>query len=506
MHFSHGQVQTSESIDGVFNLIQDAIEEIGAKIKSIDRTYYQIIGKSWIRKRSIIPEKFYIVLSETTIGTNIEIYDENYGVLQPSKALIEPLLKSLAKKIHFSTSFTISRTARDKTKEGLIIIDNVPEVRSPKVKSIMNFDKLEYYVEPVGTYTNNNIYDINKLVFHLKEDHEIHLIKDGDPHPILKIPIKDIKDVKISATEKGLFKTQNDLILLITFSVNEKSNSFIVNPVYVGITPEMVQTINLDVNDKEINLLLEQIKAFQGVEDDDNAKLRLRASLHGKDLCTGCHRRDSVFLFSNVSLCGPCFKERYGHLISRAETGEYYGGHKLHLAGGKFGDFETGKMYLTKTHFIFNRIDKNRQKTWEIIIPLNLIDVDGWQINEESRRKNIIMGGLGSNNSMFAGGMISESGKRHRIVISYTDENGIYQSPVFGISSLSGIAIRDWTSHLYHAIIANKNIVNNDVSRNEKKIKKQIDHFTDPLTIAKLRFARGETTKEEFEEMKKLIE
>ena len=209
-------------------------------------------------------------------------------------------------------------------------------------------------------------------------------------------------------------------------------------------------------------------------------------------------------MYSNDHLCGSCFKERYGILISRAENGEYYGGHKLHLAGGKFGDFESGKMYLTNTHFIINKINTDQQKAWEIIIPLNSIDLDKWQISEESRRKNIIMGGASTDNTMFASGTINESGKRHRIIIPYVDENDINQSPVFGISSLSGNAIRDWVTNLYQAVINNKQMLKESIA-DDPVIKKEND-LTDPLTIAKLRFAKCEITKEEFQEMKKLLE
>ena len=34
-------------------------------------------------------------------------------------------------------------------------------------------------MQPVGDYANNHIYDINKLIFHLEDNHELHLTKDG---------------------------------------------------------------------------------------------------------------------------------------------------------------------------------------------------------------------------------------------------------------------------------------------------------------------------------------
>lgn len=54
-------------------------------------------------------------------------------------------------------------------------------------------------------------------------------------------------------------------------------------------------------------------------------------------------------------------------------------------------------------------------------------------------------GGMGYDNFMIAQGILRESGKRHRLVITYKDENGIIISPEFGVSSVSGQAIKEWT-------------------------------------------------------------
>jgi hypothetical protein len=154
MLFSHGYVQTSELIDKVMGSVENACDDIGVEIKSVDKSNYQLMGKSWIKRRSVISIKFHIVLHGNENGTIIEIYDEYYGFRGPDKNLIEPFFKSLAKEIPFTTSYAIDKANRDKTKDGLIIIDNVPEIL-PQVKSAENFDKMEYEVEPVGKYTNN---------------------------------------------------------------------------------------------------------------------------------------------------------------------------------------------------------------------------------------------------------------------------------------------------------------------------------------------------------------
>lgn len=52
--------------------------------------------------------------------------------------------------------------------------------------------------------------------------------------------------------------------------------------------------------------------------------------------------------------------------------------------------------------------------------------------------------------------MINESGKSHRLVVPYTDENGIPQEPRFGISSFRGKAIREWAAKLYRQVVDEK--------------------------------------------------
>ena len=49
----------------------------------------------------------------------------------------------------------------------------------------------------------------------------------------------------------------------------------------------------------------------------------------------------------------------------------------------------------------------------------------------ESRRKQIAGGGVSlAGNIAFGGGVIHETGQRHRLLIPYVDENGIVQQPI----------------------------------------------------------------------------
>jgi hypothetical protein len=179
-------------------------------------------------------------------------------------------------------------------------------------------------------------------------------------------------------------------------------------------------------------------------------------------VCTNCVKNIFSFVFKGEKLCMPCFEERYGSIILRG-NGAYYGGHKAFLAGGIISEQQYGPMLLTDSHLIFEKQDKDPLKKWEIIIPLASVVVDRWRIEEVKRRSQITGGGGGidiidggdSRESDFAlgGGFIHDSGKAHHIVIPYIDENGIPQEPRFGISSLGGKAIREWSAKIYERVV-----------------------------------------------------
>jgi hypothetical protein len=86
------------------------------------------------------------------------------------------------------------------------------------------------------------------------------------------------------------------------------------------------------------------------------------------------------------------------------------------------------------------------------------------------------------------------------------DENGITQEPKFGVSSFRGKAIREWSSKLYEQVVKART---NDVSqRVEARTSNNESPQTsdDPVKVLKIRFAKGEISKEEYVEMRKMIE
>jgi hypothetical protein len=133
---------------------------------------------------------------------------------------------------------------------------------------------------------------------------------------------------------------------------------------------------------------------------------------------------------------------------------------------------------------------------------LSSVLIEQWNVKGESRRKQIAAGGISSGNIAFGGGAIHETGQRHRLSIPYVDENGIVQQPVFGVSSYKGKEIRIWAEKLYEQLVeekqASSHVVNEKIQTDDDK--------DDPITVLKLRFAKGEITKEEYEEMRKTIE
>jgi hypothetical protein len=204
------------------------------------------------------------------------------------------------------------------------------------------------------------------------------------------------------------------------------------------------------------------------------------------------------------------FEAKYGKLIKSTAGGLYYGGHKAYLAGGTFGDSQDGNLYLTERYLVFTKNAIRESKRWIIEIPLDRVIVQDWTVDEKVRRQSAAGGGVGVGFGLLGGGTIHESGKSHDIVVPYIDENGIEQAPRFGVTSLSGNAIREWAKLIYDTLVkvqkekqSESQQVSEETTKEKQESKPKED---DPLKVLKMRLVKGEITKEEFEELKELID
>jgi len=109
--------------------------------------------------------------------------------------------------------------------------------------------------------------------------------------------------------------------------------------------------------------------------------------------------------------------------------------------------------------------------------------------------------------------MIHESGKSHRIVVPYMDENGIPQEPRFGVSSFQRKAIRELAVKLYQQVASEKRDTIKVSTKADSNLTQRTDIRSvpttgsdDPLKILKIRYAKGEITKEQYEDMWKMLE
>src|SRR5919109_5147087 len=118
-----------------------------------------------------------------------------------------------------------------------------------------------------------------------------------------------------------------------------------------------------------------------------------------------------------------------------------------------FEKSESGKMTLSRSHLIFLKEDRNPLMRIDIVIPLESVGLGSWMVREESRRKDLSGGGIEYEGIGIGGLSMRESGKSHRLVVPYIDENGIPQQPAFGVSSFRGKAIREWASELYARVV-----------------------------------------------------
>lgn len=220
--------------------------------------------------------------------------------------------------------------------------------------------------------------------------------------------------------------------------------------------------------------------------------------------CTICEKNAAFVQFHNMSICNSCFEEKYGITRLRITNAEYHGGHKAYLAGGYFSKAQLGILYLTDNYFIFSKGDNDPSKRWEITIPLRSINIEKWGIEEESRRKSITGSGVALTDGVaIGGGAIHDSGKAHHIVVPYLDENNIPQEPRFGASSIGGKVIRELSAKLYELIVKSKK---GEQKTNESEMEMSKTKEDDPILVLKMRLAKGEITKEEFEELRKMLE
>jgi len=258
---------------------------------------------------------------------------------------------------------------------------------------------MSYDIYAIGIDEMNWINRANKLIIEYNGTENVLHFRSGRRPEEFKIlytiPLKDVKVSEMGG--KGINRGEERILL----NLNDNNERYITKS----------KQIILSMKEGSLNLLKTHLKLFR------NAPCK-------------------VVLFANPA--------------------EYHGGHKLYLAGGVFGKFESGQMTLTETHLLITKYNRDPSKRIEIIIPLNSIMTEGWNVLSEARRKEISGVGGAVDNIGLGGAFIHESGKAHRLIIPYTDENGIAQQPIFGVSSMGGKAIRQWATELYKLIVTLK--------------------------------------------------
>lgn len=211
--------------------------------------------------------------------------------------------------------------------------------------------------------------------------------------------------------------------------------------------------------------------------------------------CEKCDKAYSDFRLRDEELCTTCFEEKFGKLVLKPRLANYSGGHKAHPVGGLDGT-ESGKLALTADFLVFFKPELNWKRRWDITIPLNEVLVEEWGIKEEALSDGTF-GNIASTG--FFVSPTTDVGKNNQVVIPYLDENKIPQRPRFLIQKLGGATDKECYQRIIEQVVKKKQNQPMGASKSgEKKTK-------DPLLVLKLRLAEGEITKQEFDEMKKLL-
>jgi hypothetical protein len=206
---------------------------------------------------------------------------------------------------------------------------------------------------------------------------------------------------------------------------------------------------------------------------------------------------------------GQLHVEKYGKVIVRKKV-TYRGGHKA-FAPLTVGD--RGLLWLTTNHVLFRPgrafiWDKETlfslgTKRYKIAIPLDSILVSEWTVGE---RDTGTYYGLGGTPSGFGGlgGAIITSNTEMEIVLPYVDENGVPQAPRFSrVGRTLTRQIYDQVASVIRAVQATDGTSRSAAGRSREAAVEVEEE--DLLKVLKLRLARGEISREEYEETKRII-
>jgi len=218
--------------------------------------------------------------------------------------------------------------------------------------------------------------------------------------------------------------------------------------------------------------------------------------LFNKIACQKCGKAVRMtFKVGKQLVCHDCYvmlehperlkkkKERPKILLSTSAT--YWGGHIKHPIG-KNG--ESGRLLVTEEKITFNNITFLSKNKWTIEIPLEKVLWDKILIGTG---KDIAYEQQMSGWAFFATGLPVSTYSRQTtfFTITFKDENNVVHSPKFQVKNT-----KEFSEVLYNRI---------------SKIKKREltkEDAEEPLKVLKMRYAKGEISRKDFEQKKKDLE